>query len=76
MFDFDFHPSSGLALIVMERGNQDLEKTLFKQSTLSIPKQKNLWRQILNILIILHKHSIVCLHLFFYKIYFIILGTS
>ena len=58
MFDFDFHPS-GLAFIVMERGDQDLEKTLINQPTLPVSQQKVLWKQILNILITLHKHSIV-----------------
>ncbi|CAF1543255.1 unnamed protein product [Adineta ricciae] len=62
MFDFDFHPS-GLAFIVMERGDQDLEKTLINQPTLPVSQQKVLWRQILNILITLHKHSIVHLDL-------------
>jgi serine/threonine protein kinase len=61
MFDFDFH-KSGLAFIVMERGNQDLEKALIKKSTLPISQQKFLWKQILNILVVLHKHSVVCLH--------------
>ncbi|UJR11790.1 hypothetical protein I4U23_015970 [Adineta vaga] len=62
MFDFDFHPT-GLAFIVMERGDQDLEKTLYNKTTISIDQQKILWKQIVNILITIHKHSIVHLDL-------------
>jgi len=60
MFDFDFN-KSGLAFIVMERGGQDLEKALINRSTLPIQRQKIFWKQILNILITLNNHSIVCL---------------
>lgn len=62
MFDFDFN-RSGLAFIVMELGNEDLEKRLLHRSTISIEQQKILWRQILNILLTLHRHSIVHLDL-------------
>jgi hypothetical protein len=69
MFDFDFH-QTGLAFIVMERGDQDLEKALINKPTLPIHQQKILWKQIVNILITLHKHNLVCLDfdfmLFFY----------
>jgi serine/threonine protein kinase len=58
MFDFDFN-QSGLAFIVMERGGQDLEKSLINKPTLPIHRQKILWKQILNILITLHHHSLV-----------------
>jgi hypothetical protein len=60
MFDFDFD-RSGLAFIVMERGDRDLEKALINKPTLSISQQKILWRQILNIFLTLHNHSLVCL---------------
>lgn len=60
MFDFDFH-QNGLAFIVMERGDQDLEKSLYHKPNLSIDQQRTLWKQIINILITLHRHSIVCL---------------
>jgi hypothetical protein len=59
MFDFDFD-RSGLAFIVMERGDYDLEKVLINQPTLPIIQQKILWKQILNIFLTLHNHSLVC----------------
>ncbi|CAF0913189.1 unnamed protein product [Adineta steineri] len=62
MYDFDFDPV-GLAFIVMERGGLDLEKTLINKRTISIAQQKNLWKQMLNILITLHKNSLVHLDL-------------
>jgi hypothetical protein len=58
MFDFDCD-RTGRAFIVMECGDYDLEKALIDKPTLPIKKQRILWRQILNIFLTLHNHSLV-----------------
>lgn len=57
MFDFDFHPN-GLTFIVMELGQQDLEKAL-KAKPLSSAERKVAWRQLVSIAMALHSHQIV-----------------
>lgn len=59
MFDFDFHPN-GLTFIVMELGQQDLEKAL-QAKPLSSTERKVAWRQLVNIAMTLHNNQIVSL---------------
>jgi serine/threonine protein kinase len=67
MYDFDFHRQSGLAFLVMELGEQDLEKTLKERSRLSSTERKEMWRQLVNIALVLHNNKIVIELLFFHK---------
>lgn len=66
MYDFDFHRQSGLAFLVMELGEQDLEKTLKERSRLSSTERKEMWRQLVNIALVLHNNKIVIELLFFH----------
>ncbi|CAM4760791.1 unnamed protein product [Rotaria magnacalcarata] len=59
MFDFDFHRQSGLAFLVMELGQHDLEKTLKTQHRLSNTERKIIWRQLASIAMVLHDNNIV-----------------
>ncbi len=77
MYDFDFHRQTGLAFLVMELGEQDLEKTLKGQPRLSPAERKNIWRQLVDIAIILHNNHIVIKVLFLYNfLLFFHIGTS
>ena len=69
LFDFDCD-RTGRAFIVMERGGYDLEKALINKPTLSIDKQRILWKQILNIFLTLHNHSLVCREIRFRILFF------
>ena len=62
MFDFDFDPKTGRAFIVMELGQNDLEKTLSSRPPLAPTEVKNLWRQLANIALNLHNFGIVSFH--------------
>ena len=59
IYDFDFHQQSGLAFLVMELGEQDLEKLLNDRTRLSPVERKEIWRQLVDIAIILHNNKIV-----------------
>jgi serine/threonine protein kinase len=63
LYDFDFHPNTGLAFMVMERGEQDLEKALQQHGHLSPPVRKQLWLQLVNIAFTLHNRGIVSIYL-------------
>jgi serine/threonine protein kinase len=58
MYDFDFD-HNGWTYIVMELGQQDLEKALSNRPPLSSAERKAMWRQLVNIAITLHHHQIV-----------------
>ena len=59
MFDFDFHRHSGLAFLVMELGEKDLEKALLEKGRLSPDERKYIWRQLVDIAVILDRENIV-----------------
>lgn len=59
MFDFDFHRHSGLAFLVMELGEKDLEKALLEKGRLSPDERKFIWRQLVDIAVILDRENIV-----------------
>jgi serine/threonine protein kinase len=59
MFDFDFHPQTGLAFLVMELGEKDLEHALQETGRLPSHQRRELWRQLVEIAVILHKNNIV-----------------
>jgi len=59
MFDFDFHRQSGLAFLVMELGEQDLETALKDKSRLPSSERKEIWRQLVNIAVVLYNNKIV-----------------
>lgn len=59
MYDFDFHRQSGLAFLVMELGQKDLEKYLNERPRLTPEERKNIWRQLVNIAMVLHNNKIV-----------------
>ena len=59
MFDFDFHRQTGLAFLVMELGERDLENELEEKGRLPSHERKHYWRQLVDIAIILHKNNIV-----------------
>lgn len=58
MYDFDFH-LSGLTFIIMELGQQNLEKTLASRPPLTPAERKVIWRQLVNIAVTLHNNQIV-----------------
>ncbi len=57
-YDFDFDPN-GWTYIVMELGQQDLEKALSSRPPLSSVERKAMWRQLVSIAITLDHHQIV-----------------
>lgn len=57
MLDFDFH-QTGLTFIVMERGIEDLDKTLSRRPLSSV-ERKSIWRQLVQIAITLAFRNIV-----------------
>ncbi len=59
MYDFDFHRQTGLAFLVMELGEKDLEKALKERSRLTPPERKEIWRQLIDIALVLHRSKIV-----------------
>lgn len=59
MFDFDFHRHSGLAFLVMELGEKDLEKALTERGRLSPTERKFIWKQLVDIAVILDRENIV-----------------
>jgi serine/threonine protein kinase len=59
MYDFDFHQQTGLAFIVMELGQYDLEHALTHRPQLSSHGRKTIWRQLVNIADALHSRQIV-----------------
>jgi len=58
MYDFDFY-QNGLTFIIMELGQQDLEKYLSTKPPLSSAERQAIWRQLINIAITLHNRLIV-----------------
>lgn len=73
MYDFDFHPS-GLTFIIMELGQQNLEKALSSRAPLTSIERKALWRQLVDIAITLYNNLIVII--LFYLISFFFLSLS
>ncbi len=59
MYDFDFHRQSGLAFLVMELGEQDLEKALKDRPRVQSAERKEIWRQLVNMAVVLHNNKIV-----------------
>ncbi|UJR20561.1 hypothetical protein I4U23_023688 [Adineta vaga] len=59
MYAVDFDPQLGVAYLVMELGQQDLEKYLGGKSKLSSTERKLLWRQLVDIAVNLHTSKIV-----------------
>jgi serine/threonine protein kinase len=59
MYDFDFDRQRGLAFLVMELGEKDLEKALKERSRLTPPERKEIWRQLIDIALVLHRSKIV-----------------
>ena len=59
MYDFDFHRNTGLAFLVMELGEQDLEKLFKERCRLASAERKEIWRQLVSIAITLHSNNIV-----------------
>lgn len=59
MFDFDFHRQTGLAFLIMELGEKDLEHALRERGRLSSGERKEIWRQLVNIAVVLHNNKIV-----------------
>ena len=59
MYDFDFHRNTGLAFLVMELGEQDLEKLFKERGRLASAERKEIWRQLVSIAITLHSNNIV-----------------
>ena len=59
MFSVDFNAQYGLAFLVMELGQQDFEKYLRQKQMLSPLHRKLLWRQLVNIALILRHSKIV-----------------
>jgi serine/threonine protein kinase len=59
MYDFDFQRPTGLCYIVMELGQQDLEKHLSQRTALSPMERKTIWRQLVNIARTLHNYQMV-----------------
>ena len=83
IYDFNFHQSSGLAFLVMELGKQDLESSLKERQPLSHKERKRIWRQLVEIALVLCNNSIVIeLSLYcplrwdFISIFFLFTGTS
>ena len=77
MYDFDFHRQTGLAFLVMELGEKDLE-TLLKGVRVSPADRKDIWRQLVEIAVVLHNNNIV-IKLLFYPSFYVQLsltGTS
>lgn len=61
MYDFDFHRQTGLAFLVMELGEKNLEELLKERSRLPSADRKAVWRQLVDIAVVLHNHNIVIL---------------
>ena len=59
MYSFDFHRHTGLAFLVMELGEKDLEKALRDKGRLSSGERKYVWRQLVSIAVTLHDNDIV-----------------
>lgn len=59
MYDFDFHRKTGLAYLVMELGEKDLDKILKERQRLTALQRKEVWRQCVDIAMALHNHKIV-----------------
>ncbi|CAF3918519.1 unnamed protein product [Rotaria sp. Silwood2] len=59
LYDFDFHNQTGLAFLIMELGEHDLEAELKSQPRLSPETRKQIWRQLVKIALVLHENNIV-----------------
>ncbi|CAF1555552.1 unnamed protein product [Adineta ricciae] len=59
MYDFDFHRKTGLAFLIMELGERDLEKLLKERLRLTSTERKEVWRQCVDIAMTLHDNKIV-----------------
>ena len=66
MYDFDFDRQNGITFIVMELGQQDLEKHLAARPPLSSAERKAIWRQLVDIAMTLHDRQIV--NCFYYEL--------
>ncbi|UJR20565.1 hypothetical protein I4U23_023691 [Adineta vaga] len=58
MYAFDFH-ETGLSFLVMELGQQDLEKYLSQRAYLLPNERKSIWRQLVEIAVTLYQSQIV-----------------
>ncbi|CAF1423575.1 unnamed protein product [Adineta steineri] len=63
IYDFDFDQRTGLSFIIMELGQQDLEKYLSQRNALTPDERKSIWRQLVNIAITLYNHRIMHLNI-------------
>ncbi|CAF0796519.1 unnamed protein product [Adineta ricciae] len=59
MYDFDFHFQTGLSFIVMELGQQDLEKYLSQRLVMPPLERKAIWQQLVDIAVTLEMNLIV-----------------
>ena len=59
MYDFDFHRQTGLAFLIMELGEKNLEELLKERSRLPSADRKTVWRQLVDIAVVLHNNNIV-----------------
>lgn len=59
MYDFDFHRQTGLAFLVMELGEKNLEELLKERARLPSADRKTVWRQLVDIAVVLHNNKIV-----------------
>lgn len=59
MFDFDFHQQTGLAFLIMELGEHDLETALNNHPRLSPAERKHIWQQLVRIALVLDDYNIV-----------------
>lgn len=59
MYDFDFQPSTGLCLLILELGREDLDKYLSERAALSPSERRTIWRQLVNIVNTLHRNQMV-----------------
>ena len=59
MYDFDFHQHTGLAFLVMELGEQNLDKLLKERPRPSPEERKIVWRQLVSIAVTLQDNNIV-----------------
>ncbi len=78
MYDFDFHRQTGLAFLVMELGEKDLE-TLLKGARVTPAERKDIWRQLVDIAVVLHNNNIVIKVLFYPSLVlynYVLTGTS
>lgn len=59
LYDFDFDQRTGLAFLVMELGKKSLEAELTERGHLSTTEKQEIWKQLVDIAMILHSNNIV-----------------